>query len=274
MRTARGVSSSVGLPRQPRPQVGARALAQAGLAQRVDQQLVAVAVEHRVEVRERADVRAEGELEADVAQSCRRPAPATPAAKRPPSVKSEIGPAPVIRSRRRRGSNHASEVSTKPYGKIATSLMPARRTWRPQAATASPCASSCTATSTKRPAEEDGAAEADVRRDHERRAVAARDRGSRRRARRRSRSTSEHDAGRPRHQRAAALAVDRCRSAGPAQGSTISRGRHQPRQPPAGRLQVCAARRRRPAGRGRRGRRAATRAGRGRWGRAAARRRR
>ena len=49
-------------------------------------------------------------------------------AKMPPSVKSEIGPAPVISSRRRRGSNQASDVSTKPYGKTATSLMPARCT--------------------------------------------------------------------------------------------------------------------------------------------------
>ena len=69
----------------------------------------------------------------------------------PPSAKSETGPAALIAMRRLRGSNHASEVSTNAYGKITTSLKPARWIRRPNEAIASPCAVSCTATTAKRP---------------------------------------------------------------------------------------------------------------------------
>ncbi len=68
-----------------------------------------------------------------------------------PSEKSDTGPAALTAIRRRRGSNHASEVSTNAYGKISTSLTPARPTCRPNDAIASPWATSCTHTIAKRP---------------------------------------------------------------------------------------------------------------------------
>ena len=77
--------------------------------------------------------------------------------------------------RRRRGSNHASLVSTYAYGRITTSFSPAFSTRRPNEAIASPCAVSCTATTAKRPSEEDEPAEADLVRDDERGAVAQAD---------------------------------------------------------------------------------------------------
>jgi hypothetical protein len=43
----------------------------------------------------------------------------------PPSVKSDTGPAALIAMRRRRGSNHASDVSTNAYGNTSSSLTPA-----------------------------------------------------------------------------------------------------------------------------------------------------
>ena len=58
----------------------------------------------------------------------------------------------LIAIRRRRGSNHAGEVSTNAYGKTSISLNPARSTGRPKEAITSPCASSCMATAPKRPA--------------------------------------------------------------------------------------------------------------------------
>ena len=62
-----------------------------------------------------------------------------------------MGPAPLIAIRRRRGSNHASLVSTNANGKIAMSLIPAFSTRRPNEAIVSPCAVSCTATTRNRP---------------------------------------------------------------------------------------------------------------------------
>ena len=57
----------------------------------------------------------------------------------------------MIAIRRRRGSNHASEVSTNAYGKIAIAFRPARSIRRPNDAIVSPCAVSCTATTANRP---------------------------------------------------------------------------------------------------------------------------
>src|SRR3954465_8470035 len=57
-----------------------------------------------------------------------------------PTEKSDTGPAAEIAIRRRRGSNHASDVSTNAYGKIATSLSPARSIRRPNDAMVRPCA--------------------------------------------------------------------------------------------------------------------------------------
>ena len=68
MSSARGSSRGAAAAREHRCQVRPRPLAQAGLAEPVDEHVVAVAVEQRVEVRERADVGGEGELEEDVAQ--------------------------------------------------------------------------------------------------------------------------------------------------------------------------------------------------------------
>ena len=68
-----------------------------------------------------------------------------------PSEKSATGPAALIAIRRRRGSNHASLVSTNANGKIAMSLIPAFSTRRPNEAIVSPCAVSWTATTRNRP---------------------------------------------------------------------------------------------------------------------------
>jgi len=68
-----------------------------------------------------------------------------------PSEKSDAGPAAETAIRLRRGSNHASEVSTNAYGKIAITFSPARWIRRPKDAIVSPCASSCTDTTAKRP---------------------------------------------------------------------------------------------------------------------------
>ena len=69
-----------------------------------------------------------------------------------PTEKSDTGPAAEIAIRRRRGSNHASEVSTNAYGKMNSSLKPALSTLRPKEAIASACAVSWIATTMKRPA--------------------------------------------------------------------------------------------------------------------------
>ena len=98
---------------------------------------------------------------------------------------------------------------------------------------ARPCASSWRRDQHEAPGEEDGAAEADVRRHDERRAVAARDQVRRRRARRRSRWPGTPCRPARVTSAAAALAVDRRRSAGPAHGTTSSRGRNsRARRPP------------------------------------------
>ena len=91
-----------------------------------------------------------------------------------PTEKSETGPAALTAIRRRRGSNHASEVSTNAYGKIPMTFSPARSMRRPNDAIVSPCAVSCTATTAKRPRRNTSPPDAELAGDHERRPVAAR----------------------------------------------------------------------------------------------------
>ena len=93
-------------------------------------------------------------------------------ANRAPSEKSDTGPAALTAIRRRRGSNHASEVSTNAYGKIAISLKPARSTRRPNDAIVSPCGDSCTHDDAKRPSRNTRPPRPNLLRDHERRPVA------------------------------------------------------------------------------------------------------
>ena len=148
-------------------------------------------------------------------------------------MKSEIGPAPVIRSRRRRGSNQASDVSTKPYGKTADELDAGAagrggRRRRPRGRARARGAP----TSTKRPARKTRAAEADVRRDDEWRAVAARDQVAEG-EHAGDRDRQEHHAGLARHQHAAALAVDRVDQPG-RPTAPRARAAEQPRQRPPG----------------------------------------
>ena len=102
----------------------ARSRAQIRLPHEVDQDLVPVAVEHRPEVEQGAQVGAEGDLELDVAQ---RAAAASneASAKAPPITKSLDGPAPLIAMRRPRARTGLRGVDDA-YGKISTSLMPAR----------------------------------------------------------------------------------------------------------------------------------------------------
>ena len=99
---------------------------QVSLAQDVDEDLVAVAAQERVEVEARADVRGERELEQHVARRSRR---CRQAAERELGAEREIrpGPAALAAIRRRRGSSHACDVSTNAYGKMSTSLKPASR---------------------------------------------------------------------------------------------------------------------------------------------------
>ena len=122
--SGRAPASRVGGPRrrQPARELLLRAPPQPRLAQAVDEDVVAVALDERVEVEERADVGRERELEEDVARRCPPAAAGSTSANSAPSEKSDTGPAALIAIRRRRGSNHASEVSTNAYGKISDQL--------------------------------------------------------------------------------------------------------------------------------------------------------
>ena len=130
-------SASSRLARQPAGELRLGAPPQPRLAQHVDEDLVAVAVDERVEVEERAHVGGEREVEEDVADGAVGAAAGSTARTSRRARSPTPGPAALIAIRRRRGSNHASDVSTNAYGKMNSSLKPARSTLRPNEAIAS-----------------------------------------------------------------------------------------------------------------------------------------
>ena len=218
-------------------------------------------------LKKRAHVGGEGELEEDVAHGARRAAAGSTARRRAPTEKSDTGPAALIAIRRRRGSNHASEVSTNAYGKTNSSLSPAFSTVRPNDAIASPCAISWTATTRSARRRNTSAAEPDLRRDHERRAVAPDDQVGEARRCPATTSTAERDQRRLGEQHPAAAPVEPLE-----EGAEPVEGLHarpeQPSQQALGRRVLPAASRPRDAGRKPRSPRSASRrASRGRPGR-------
>ena len=98
-----------------------------------------------------------------------------------PSEKSEIGPAAETTMRRRRGSNHASLVSTNAYGKMKIAFNPARSIAAPERRHRQPVRGLVHGDHREAPEQEHQAAQAELRRDHERRPVAPDDQRDERR---------------------------------------------------------------------------------------------
>ena len=92
-----------------------------------------------------------------------------------PTVKSDTGPAAEIAIRRRRGSNHASEVSTNAYGKMNSSFNAGLLDLAPERGHRERVRGLVDRHHDEAAGQEHQAAEADLRRDDERRAVAAGD---------------------------------------------------------------------------------------------------
>ena len=120
------------------------------------------------------DVGGERELEEDVAH---RPLGSSRQASEniAPSVRSDTGPAALMAIRRRRGSNHASDVSTKAYGKIDQQLQAGPLDAAAERRHRQPVRRLVDRDHREAPEQEHEAAEADLVRDDERRPVAARD---------------------------------------------------------------------------------------------------
>ena len=249
-------------PAEPPPQLRERAAPQRRLAQYVDEDVVPVALEHRVQVEEarrrRRRTRAGRRRRA-------RSRPAAPGRQSENSARRARSPRPARPRSPRSGGGAArtsvSDVSTYAYGKIITIFSPALRTAASERGHREAVRGLVHGDHGEAPEHEHDPAEADLARDDERRSVARRDEDRRRRPRPRSPAAAiATSAGSVKSSRPprAVQALERS----PAPGQTPLARCRQPLQKP-----VCAARRRwtpgrrpRPAARGRRARRAGARA--------------